>query len=72
LALGGFWLFKKIKYALNGRRFQDIEDILKKCDSGTESCSATGVAKKRFQQWQHHWAKCTAAQGKYFEGNPSQ
>jgi hypothetical protein len=30
LALNGFWLFKKIKYALNGRRFQDIEDILKK------------------------------------------
>jgi hypothetical protein len=28
--------------------------------------------KKCFQQWQHHWAKCIAAQGKYFEGNASQ
>jgi len=25
-----FWLFPKIKSALNGRRFQDIEDIQKK------------------------------------------
>jgi hypothetical protein len=27
---------------------------------------------KRFQQWQHHWAKRTAAKGDYFEGDPSQ
>jgi hypothetical protein len=27
---------------------------------------------KRFQQWQHRWDKCTAAQGEYFEGDPSQ
>jgi len=27
---------------------------------------------KCFQQWQHHWAKRVAAQGEYFEGDPSQ
>jgi hypothetical protein len=27
---------------------------------------------KCFQQWQHHWAKCVAVQGEYFEGDPSQ
>jgi hypothetical protein len=27
---------------------------------------------KCFQQWQHHWAKSIAAQGEYFEGDPSQ
>jgi hypothetical protein len=27
---------------------------------------------KCFQQWQHYWAKYTAAQGEYFEGYPSQ
>jgi hypothetical protein len=27
---------------------------------------------KCFQQWQHHWAKCIAAQGEYFKGDPSQ
>jgi hypothetical protein len=26
---------------------------------------------KSFQQWQHCWAKCIAAQGEYFEGDPS-
>jgi uncharacterized protein (DUF927 family) len=27
---------------------------------------------KCFQQWQHHWAKFIAAEGEYFEGDPSQ
>jgi len=27
---------------------------------------------KCLQQWQHHWLKCVAAQGKYFKGDPSQ
>jgi hypothetical protein len=27
---------------------------------------------KCFQQWQHRWAKCIAAQVEYFEGEPSQ
>jgi hypothetical protein len=27
LALNGFWLFPKIKFSLNGQRFQDIDDI---------------------------------------------
>jgi len=27
---------------------------------------------KCFQQWQHRWAKCIAAQGEYVEGDPSQ
>jgi len=26
---------------------------------------------KCFQQWQHRWAKCIAAEGEYFEGKPS-
>jgi len=25
---------------------------------------------KCFQQWQHHWAKCIAAQGENFEDDP--
>jgi hypothetical protein len=27
---------------------------------------------KYFQQWQHRWAKCIAAQEEYFEGDPTQ
>jgi len=27
---------------------------------------------KCFQLWQHRWAKCIAAEGEYFESDPSQ
>jgi hypothetical protein len=52
LAPNDFWLFPKIKSALNGIRFQDIEDIKKKSDDITESYSTTGVP-RFFQQRQH-------------------
>jgi hypothetical protein len=42
----------------------------KKCDDSTESFSMSGVP-NIFQQWQHHWAKCIAAQEGYFKGDPS-
>jgi hypothetical protein len=38
-------LSKKNKVSLPGRRFQDTEDIKKKCDDGTESYSTKGVPK---------------------------
>jgi hypothetical protein len=38
-------LFPKIKSALKERIFRDKEDILRKCDNGTESYSTTGVPK---------------------------
>jgi len=45
-APNGFWLFPKLKSALKGRRFQDIEDIgKKKCDDDIERYSTTGVAR---------------------------
>jgi hypothetical protein len=42
-----FWLFPKIKSTLKGQgqRFQDTEDIQKRCDKGTESSSTTVVLK---------------------------
>jgi hypothetical protein len=45
LALDIFWLLLKIKYALKELRSEDIEDIQKKCDDGTESSSTTEVPK---------------------------
>jgi hypothetical protein len=44
LATNDFWLFPKIKSALNGRRFQDTEGI-QNCDNGTERYFTTGVPK---------------------------
>jgi hypothetical protein len=66
LASNDFWLFPKIKCALKGRTLQDTEDIPhpQKSDNGTRSYSTTGIP-KMFRR-----AKCTAAQGEYFEGAP--
>jgi hypothetical protein len=71
LALNDFWLFTEIKFALKGPRFQDTEDIQNICDNGTERYFTAGIQKKTFQQWQHRWAKCKAAQEEYFEGDRS-
>jgi len=68
LALNDFWLFPKIKSALNGRRFWNTEDIQKrKSNDVIESHSTTGVP-KIFPTV----ARCIIGQGEYFEGDPSQ
>jgi hypothetical protein len=62
-----FLLFPKInEVCLKGEIFQDIEDIKKM----TIALKAVPLweFQKCFHQWQHHWAKCIAAQGEYFEG----
>jgi hypothetical protein len=64
------WLFPKIKSALKGRGFQDTEDIQKIWRQYWKLFHNQSL--KCFQQWQHHWAKCIAAQGEYFEGDPFQ
>jgi hypothetical protein len=62
LALNDFWLFPKIKFALKGQRFLDIEDIQKNVTMILETFPQQEF-QKYFQQWQqHHWAKCMPAQ----------
>jgi hypothetical protein len=62
-----FWLFPKMKSAIKGRRFQDIEDIKKKSDDGTrryllhDRCFTNVPG-----------TSSIAAQGEYFEGDPFQ
>jgi hypothetical protein len=45
----------------------------KKCDNSTTALKAIPQQElqKCFKQWQHHLAKCIAAQGEYFKGDPS-
>jgi hypothetical protein len=64
-ASNDFLLFSEIKSALEGRRFQDTEDIK---NVMTESYSKNVSNSDK----QHRWAKCIAAQGAYFESDPSQ
>jgi hypothetical protein len=62
LAPNDFQLFSKIKYALKGRRFQDIENIHKNLMIALKAISQQEFL-KCFQQWQHRWDTCRAAQG---------
>jgi len=52
-------------------RFQDTEDIPKKVITALKAVPQHEF-QKCFQEWQHCWAKHTAAQGEYFNGDPSQ
>jgi hypothetical protein len=70
-ALNDFWLFPKIKSILKGRRFQDIEDVQNNVMTALKAVPQQEIL-KCFQQWQHYWAKCIAAQGEYFESDCSQ
>jgi len=54
-------LFPKIKSALKGRRFQDIEDIKKVMVA--PKAVPQQVFQKRFRQWQHHWVTCIGREG---------
>jgi transposase len=70
------WLFSKIKSALKGQRdidFRTLKTSKKKKNLMTVlKAIPQQNFQKYFQQWQHRWAKYTAAQGEYFNGDPSQ
>jgi hypothetical protein len=68
--LDDFSLCPKIKSALKGQRFQDIEDIQKNLMKALEAIPQQEY-QKCFQQWQHHWAKCIAALGGTLKVTPS-
>jgi hypothetical protein len=70
LAANDFWLFPEIKPALKGRRFQDIEDIQENVMAALKAIPQQEF-QKCFQQQQRRRAKCAAAEGEYFEGDPS-
>jgi hypothetical protein len=70
LAPNDFWLFPKLKSALKRRRFQDIESIHKNVTMALKAVPQQEF-QKYFQQWQHRWAKCIAAQGEHIACNLS-
>jgi hypothetical protein len=71
LSSNDFWLLPKIKSSLKGRRFQDAESHQKNVMTALQATPQKEF-QKRFQQWQHHWAKYTTAEWEYFEGDSSQ
>jgi hypothetical protein len=61
---------QKINSALKGKRFQETEAILRNVTTALKAIPKQEF-RKCFRQWQHRWAKCIAAQGEYFEVDPS-
>ncbi|KAL4149391.1 hypothetical protein QTP88_003351 [Uroleucon formosanum] len=68
LAPCDFFLFPKIKMALKGKRFQNVDEIKQ---NATEQLR--GVSKndfhRCFQKWQERWRTCMDSEGAYFEGD---
>jgi histone-lysine N-methyltransferase SETMAR len=69
LAPSHFWLFPKLKNALEGQRFADIPDI--QCNMILLRGILVNDFQDCFRQWHHRLMKCIASQGEYFEGDNS-
>ena len=62
-----FWIFSKLKMALKGKRFDDIETIQ---SNATRELKA--IPKSAFEDcfkiWKHRWEHVVQSNGDYFEG----
>lgn len=68
LAPCDFFLFPRLKSALKGQRFQDVEEI--KANTATELKAITLEQFQRtFEKWQDRWNHCISSGGEYFEGD---
>jgi hypothetical protein len=65
------WLFSETKSALKGQRFQCVEHIRKYVSTALKAVPQQEF-QKCFQEWQHRWAKCIAAEREYLEHDPPQ
>ena len=62
-----FWMFPKLKMALKGKRFDDIETI-----HSNATCELKAIPKSTFEDcfkmWKHRWERVVQSNGDYFEG----
>jgi hypothetical protein len=68
LAPCDFWLFPKLKTALNGHRFLAIADIQEHAATILQIIPEEEF-QKCFEQWKHRLTKCIGAEGYYFDGD---
>jgi [histone H3]-lysine36 N-dimethyltransferase SETMAR len=68
LAPCDYFLFPKLKFALKGQRFQDVDEI--KANTAAELKVLTSEQFQRtFEKWQDRWDHCISSGGEYFEGD---
>ena len=68
LAPCDFFLFPKIKMALKGKRFQDVDEIKQNATEQLREVSKNDFH-RCFQKWQERWRTCMDSEGAYFEGD---
>jgi len=68
LAPADFYLFPRLKSALQEDHFYDATDIIKNVMEELKRLSQNGF-QECFQHICSRWQKCIVAQGDYFEGN---
>ena len=68
LAPCDFFLFTKIKMALKGKLFQDVDEIKQNATKELRGVSKIDFH-RCFQKWQERWRTCMDSEGAYFEGD---
>jgi hypothetical protein len=63
-----FFLFKKMKLKLKGRRFDNTEEIQAESQKVFDTLTAKDF-QEAFQKWRRRWDRCLHAGGNYFEGD---
>ena len=62
-----FWMFQKLKMALKGKRFEDIDTI-----QSNATCELKAIPKSAFEDcfkmWKHRWERVVQSNGDYFKG----
>jgi len=68
LAPSDFFLFPKIKEIMNGRHFDNIDDIRSNTTAALKAIPQNRY-QNSFEGWTRRWHRCIASQGEYFEGD---
>jgi len=68
LAPCDFFLFQKVKSAVEGHNFESTEDIRRSVTHVLNDIPQN-VLQECYKQWQHRWKRYVQAQGMYFEGD---
>lgn len=62
-----YWMFPKLKMALKGKRFDDIETIQSNATRELKAIPKPAF-ENCFKMWKHRWERVVQSNGDYFEG----
>ncbi len=68
LAPNDFWFYDRLKRALKGRRFRDLDQLEAAADIEMGNIPSQEFKHCIMQSWPKHWERCVLCDGAYFEG----